>query len=274
MPLMSPSLPAVSESYVELLKAALLHDLYPDFSVLAKTTWWRKLIHAVVNRAGLELVKPTKAADREAGWDWPRLAQTMIGRKRMENIQSCATQALADGVPGDFIETGVWRGGATIFMRGLLHAHGDASRRVWVADSFEGLPSSTSEVDRRIVPGYAETSKDELAVSLEDVRANFAKYNLLDDRVVFLKGWFKDTLPTAPIDKLALARLDGDLYSSTMDAITVLYPKLSVGGFLIIDDYGGWETCRIAVNEYRQKHGITEPIQKVDWTGAYWRKER
>jgi predicted O-methyltransferase YrrM len=84
-----------------------------------------------------------------------------------------------------------------------------------------------------------------LAVSREDVERNFAKYGLLDDRVVFLQGWFKDTLPSAPIGKIALLRLDGDMYESTMDALQNLYPKLSPGGYCIIDDFFG--PCRLAV---------------------------
>ena len=87
----------------------------------------------------------------------------------------------------------------------------------------------------------------------------------------FLVGWFKDTLPRAPIEQLAVVRLDGDLYESTMDAIEVLYPKLSVGGYLIVDDMS-WEGCAKAVHEFRQQHGIREPMVPIDWTGEYWIK--
>jgi O-methyltransferase len=103
------------------------------------------------------------------------------------------------------------------------------------------------------------------------VRSNFAKYGLLDDQVVFLKGWFKDTLPVAPIGKLALIRLDGDMYGSTMDALLALYPKLSPGGYCVIDDYA-LDGCKKAVTDYRKNSGISAPIEHIDWTGAYWRK--
>ena len=116
-----------------------------------------------------------------------------------------------------------------------------------------------------------EASAVELAVSLEQVRANFAEYGLLDEKVRFLEGWFEDTLPTAPIARLAILRLDGDLYKSTMDTLQHLYPKLSAGGYVIIDDYWAIAACREAVTDYRQQQGITEPIRRMDWTGVYWR---
>lgn len=111
-----------------------------------------------------------------------------------------------------------------------------------------------------------------LSVSLEQVQDNFRKYDLLDNRCVFLKGFFRDTLATAPIEKIALLRLDGDLYESTIQALDALYPKLSIGGYLIIDDYGCIAACAQAVTDYREAHGITEPIIPVDWTGVYWQK--
>jgi O-methyltransferase len=115
---------------------------------------------------------------------------------------------------------------------------------------------------------------DQLAVSLPQVQRNFADFGLLAEQVGFLEGWFKDTLPAAPIRQLALARLDGDLYESTDDALRHLYPRLAPGGFLIVDDYGAVPACRRAVEDYRAAHGIDAPIQTIDWTGIYWRKPR
>jgi O-methyltransferase len=111
---------------------------------------------------------------------------------------------------------------------------------------------------------------DTLAISLDEVY--FSRYGLLDERVRFLKGWFKDTLPTALIERLAILRLDGDMYSSTMDVLKSLYPKLSSGGFAIIDDYGAVEGCRKAVTDFREHNKINDPILPIDWTGVYWRK--
>jgi len=211
--------------------------------------------------------------EREFGLDHPEHAETMSGFRRLANVEACVTDALRNGVPGDLIETGVWRGGTTILMRALLDADGDPTRRVWVADSFEGLPKPDAErypADK----GVDYTGYEEAAVGVDQVKANFADYGLLDDRVEFLVGWFKDTLPSAPIDRLAVMRLDGDLYESTMNALESLYPKLSVGGYCIVDDYGVLEACRRAVDDYRAAHGITEEILPVDWTCVYWQRER
>jgi O-methyltransferase len=113
-----------------------------------------------------------------------------------------------------------------------------------------------------------------LAVSVDEVKANFQRYGLLDDQVRFLVGWFRDTLPTAPIERLAIARLDGDMYESTIQALDALYPKLSVGGYLIVDDYGAIASCKQAIDDFRAAHQIDDKIHEVDWTGIYWQRRR
>jgi len=197
----------------------------------------------------------------------------MIGRQRLDNLVECLTTVLDDEIPGDFIETGVWRGGATILMRGALAAWGDEGRSVWVADSFQGLPPPDA-VAWPADEGVDLSGEETLAVPRSVVEANFARYGLLDDRVRFLEGWFADTLPTAPIGGLALLRLDGDLYQSTWEALEHLYPKLSVGGIVIVDDHGAFEPCRRAVADYREQYDITDEIVPVDWTGVWWRRTR
>jgi hypothetical protein len=95
---------------------------------------------------------------------------------------------------------------------------------------------------------------------------------LLDDRVRFLAGWFRDTLPSAPIASISVLRLDGDLYESTMETLIALYPKVSTGGYVIIDDYGALPNCRAAVSDFRDANSIVDPIAAIDWTGVYWQK--
>jgi GT2 family glycosyltransferase len=202
---------------------------------------------------------------------WYHSALTMIGPKRMDTLKRLAEQVLANNVPGDFCETGVWRGGACIFMRGILKARGITDRKVWVCDSFEGVPSP----DPEHYPSDAGNKLYDfpiLAISLEKVRANFEKMGLLDDQVVFIQGWFRDTMPTLPAERLALLRLDGDLYESTLQVLDALYPKLSPGGAIIIDDYGDLACCRQAVDDYRKSHHITEPITFTDKSEVYWIK--
>ncbi|KAB2970943.1 macrocin O-methyltransferase [Streptomyces sp. SS1-1] len=199
-------------------------------------------------------------------------AHTMVSPESLDNVQYCVETALADGVPGDLIETGVWRGGICVLMRAILKAHGVKDRRVWVADSFEGVPEAgdgSHPLDQEMALHNLNTV---LSVPADAVRAVFASYGLLDDQVEFLEGWFNETLPAAPIESLAVLRLDGDLYVSTMDSLSALYPKLSPGGFVIIDDYN-MAPCRAAVHEYRDAHGIKEEIMAADSVGVWWRKE-
>ena len=243
--------------YINLLKKQLIGMIYEDAPAID------------VMVAGHKTRQYIKKY-REYGRDVPSKAHSMIGLHRMNNIQACMAQIVADGVPGDLIETGVWRGGSTIFMRGILAAYGITDRTVWVADSFQGLP--VPDVERYPVDAFWEPQASFLHVSEEVVRANFARYELLDDQVRFLVGWFKDTLPTAPIEQLALLRLDGDLYGSTWDALNALYPKLAPGGYIIIDDYN-FVTCKNAVHDYRDQHGIEEPIQPIDGMATFWRRD-
>ncbi len=261
--------------YIELLRKALTMTLWDaqdgSQSMPAGGGLKTKAKQLIRNLVGDEpAAAPDPMASRLEGRDWPRLAHTMIGVKRMQNLQFCVEDVIRRGVPGDLIETGVWRGGACIFMRGILKAYQVTDRTVWVADSFAGLPPPDEkyEADR----GDTHHKLEALAVSMEQVKANFDHYGLLDGQVQFLKGWFKDTLPQAPIRQLAVARLDGDMYESTMDALRALYGRLSPGGYLIVDDYGVVPGCRQAVEDYRREHGITAPIEQIDQWGVYWRK--
>ncbi len=209
---------------------------------------------------------PTK---RLLGQDWPSLSFSMIGSVRMRNLRYACETVLLDGIQGDFIETGVWRGGACILMRGILEAYGDDIRRVFVADSFAGLPSPDTE-NFPADAGDQHHTYSQLQVSRAEVENNFRRFGLLDERVFVLEGWFKDTLPSAPIDQLAVLRLDGDMYESTIEALEALYHKVSYGGFVIVDDYV-LTPCAKAVNDFRERYGVTSPILPIDGTGTYWR---
>jgi hypothetical protein len=205
-------------------------------------------------------------------------AVSMITLARFDNIKNCIETILQDGIPGDFIEAGVWRGGATIFMRAALKAFGVTDRLVWAADSFEGLPAPDPamfplEAKAQAGPVIQKMYRN-FAASLDEVKRNFTAYGLLDDQVKFLKGWFKETLPTAPIDTLSLIRLDGDFYESTRDVLINLYDRLSTGGYVIIDDYGedSWTYCRKAVDEFRSERQIQDTLITVDSKCSYWRR--
>jgi len=211
-------------------------------------------------------------ARRREGRDWPVRAHTMIGLQRLNNIQTCYEAVRRDEVLGDLIETGVWRGGASIFMRALLAAYDDVDRHVWVADSFRGLPQPDA-IRYPADVGDRHHTAGALAVGRAEVAQNFAAYGLLDNRVHFVEGWFRDTLSTIAAQRFSIVRLDGDMYESTMQALSELYPRLSPGGFLIVDDFGAVPGCATAVTDYRAQHGITERIEPIDWAGVFWRRE-
>ena len=271
-----------ADRYLELLKQCVLEEPYLDNEV--RLIYLRRCLEGqeTFDRAVLldiERHRPEMYQDylalrsdgRDVG-DWPDnigFYHTMIGRQRLDNVHRCLDAIMADGIAGDLIECGVWRGGTVVFMRGYLAVHDLPDRNVWVADSFAGLPkpSATDEgldISRDVVPM--------LAIDRAKVEALFRCYNLLDERVRFLQGWFADTLPSAPFTQLALLRLDGDLYSSTRDALMACYDRVTPGGFLIVDDYGAIPQCARAVDDFRAERHLTEPLRTIDWTGVYWRK--
>jgi O-methyltransferase len=287
----------LSKSYLDLLKRSLLNELYVENEARIILT-----LNSMINRipikpahlaavAGDADLMRVLLATKEAGttfhmkqqmpdgsWatrtdirNFTELSHTMIGRKRLDNLHACIETVLDDGVPGDMIETGIWRGGACIFMCGVLRAYGVADRVVWAADSFDGVPPPTLPEDAGL--DLSKSLLPVLAVPLEEVQALFRRYGLLDDRVKFLKGWFKDTLEGAPIERLAVLRLDGDLYESTMDALNPLYDKVSPGGFVIVDDYYSCPPCGRAINEFRFARAIVTPMQRIDAQAVFWRKE-
>jgi O-methyltransferase len=243
----------VRSRYLDLMQGCLTGTIYEDMplSVLGQEHYDAEL--------------------REYGWDWPSKAHTMIGVKRLANVRFLAETVISNRIDGDFMETGVWRGGACIMMRAVMAAYAVENRRVWLADSFEGLPPPSPDL-YPVDAGEKFHEYKELSVSIEKVRENFQKYNLLDDQVFFLKGWFKDTLPHAPIEKLALLRLDGDLYESTIIPLEALYERVSHGGYVIVDDYHVVDGCRQAVHDFWSRRGISPEMVEIDGVGIYWQK--
>lgn len=286
----------LSRLYLELLKSSLVNELYIDnearlIGVLISllnalplrfddlTTYGRdqgligKLREFKERGSLIQLIRKRPDGSTEYANEmrnYTELSHTMIGRMRLDNLQYCIETALDDGVGGDLAETGIWRGGACVLMRGVLAAYGVTDRIVWGADSFEGVPASTHPQDAGL--DLSAATFPVLAVSVEEVEELFRRYGLLDERVRFLKGLFKDTLADAPIESLAVLRLDGDLYESTMDALVPLYDRVSPGGFVIVDDYYSCAPCGRAVDEFRSSRAIASPLEQIDAQSVYWRK--
>jgi len=204
---------------------------------------------------------------RWAGIDWPLHGVSMVGMPRLTDLQSCIETVTRDDVPGDLIEAGAWRGGASILMRATLDSLGCTDRTVMVADSFQGFP----ELDAAESDGVDYTYEF-FSVPLDEVKGNFARFGY-ERGVEFVAGFFEHTLPRLTNRTWALVRLDGDSYSATQVGLRSLYPSLSPGGYIVIDDYSVVEGCRRAVDEFRSEHGITEPIEEVDWMCVRWRRE-
>jgi O-methyltransferase len=279
---MIPDLPAL---YVETVKrsvAGLTHEsafeLRPATFEPGPSRRLNSALAWVVGAAGrlsgqdLALVRRIAENDRRDGGPWPLVGETMIGARRLDHLQTCVESVLADDVDGDLIEAGVWRGGAAILIRAILAAQRVSDRSVWVADSFAGVPAP--DPDRHPADaGYRLHRYGELAVGLDRVRANFERYGLLDAQVRFVPGRFRDTLPGLRGHRWALIRLDGDLAEATSDSLENLYSSLSPGGYVIVDDYGAVRACRRAVDDFRSRHGVREPIEAIDASAVAWRRD-
>jgi O-methyltransferase len=261
--------------YLDLLKRCLTGYLFPESSNQEvhpdrSLSLTNRRLFRFLNKRGYKIFRtaPFDPMARELGKDWPSIGYSMVGLKRLDNLQFCVESVLREGVPGDLLEAGVWRGGSCIFMRAVLKLHGITDRTVWAADSFQGLPAPSLEADR----DYDLSEVPILAVPQKEVEAAFERFGLLDSQVKFLKGWFKDTLADAPVSRLSVLRLDGDYYESTMDILNALYHKLSAGGFVIVDDYHVLPPCKQAVHDFRMRAGVVDPIQEIDGTGVFWKK--
>jgi O-methyltransferase len=240
--------------YLDLLTKILVNSIYEDPPV---DPWNDKTYHEEI---------------RAVGKDWPRSAHTMVGLARLTNLRELVQRTLDEGIPGDYVETGVWRGGCCIMIKGVLAANCDKDRKVFAADSFAGLP--LPRPDEFVADaGDDHHTFPELSVPIEEVKNNFAKYGLLDERTIFVEGYFDKTLPTLRKQTFALIRLDGDMYSSTITALENLYDRVSPGGYIIIDDYGAVAGCRKAVDDYRERNKIKAPLSMIDWTGVWWRRD-
>jgi O-methyltransferase len=272
----------VGDLYLDLLKKALTRfGFSSDYRAVEPPLGSvKRMLYTPVRRwlaaRRFELVRvvPFDPERRAQGVDWPYEAETMIGLVRLDHLQQCIIDVVRNRVPGDLLEAGVWRGGVPIFMRAVLKVYGDNERTVWAADSFEGYPKPNAQ---RCAADQGSTywTATRAAVSLEEVRSNIARYGLLDDRMRFVKGWFRETLPTAPIERLAVLRLDGVMYESIWDSLRYLYPKVSVGGYVIIDDYASDNPqCVKAVDDYRVAHSITEELQRINVGSVFWQRRK
>jgi O-methyltransferase len=251
------------ENEMRLARAARTPEILRD-SIYVRDIRYRES----ETRARLERAKKTG----EMLDGWPMIhAHSFIGFHGLDHIERLSEILFADGIAGDFVDAGTWRGGSAIFMRALHRAFGEEVRNLWVADCFEGVPPPESGPDVAANLDLTAERFPFMLASQREVTDNFSAFDLLDDGVRFLPGLFADTLPEAPVAQIALLRMDGDLYTSTLDVLHALYDRVVPGGYVIVDDYA-LAPCRQAIDEFRAERGITDPVERINWTIVHWRK--
>lgn len=269
----------IKTKYIELLKRSLIDygniDCEETYHLKSLPSTWKTKILTPLDKLlrlrnfGIFKLKIIDKNKRLNGYDWPSKAKTMVGLNRLNNVEYCVNSILKNNILGDFVETGVWRGGVIILISAILEEKEINDRFIWAFDSFEGLPKPNSK-EYPIDKGNKLYKINLLSASLDEVQNNYKEYNISTERVIFKKGWFKDTLPNNDINKISLLRLDGDLYESTILSLTHLYPKVVKDGYIIIDDYNAFHFCKKAVDDYRRIMKITDPIIKIDKEAIYW----
>lgn len=198
------------------------------------------------------------------GLDWN--GYTMIGLRRLDNLELLINQIHKDNISGAIVECGVWRGGAMIFAHSVLRELGDIIRNIYVCDIFDGtFPKPQYECDE-----WTEKHDFQpLSVSLEEVLENFLRFDSLTIRTKFLKGWFADMLKTI-VEPVAILRIDGDTYQSTMDSLA-LEPQIPSGGYIIMDDWA-IESSRKAFLDYFKGQITEKDVIPIDSLSVYWKK--
>ena len=209
---------------------------------------------------------------------------TMTSVTRSKMLWNLCKKVLKEDIPGDFVECGVWKGGSAGIM-GLVLKQSDHNkvRKLHLFDSFEGLPqpSSADGADAAAYSGGVSSgelvSVNECVVGLEEVQNFILKVlKLSENRVVFHKGWFQDTIPALgkKPDNIAFLRLDGDWFESTKVCLDYLYDRIPIGGIILLDDYFCWEGCKKATDDFRASRGINDEIVRVDRESVYWIKRK
>jgi hypothetical protein len=269
-----PPLPPFAAKYLELIELSLTGSLLPEAARGECHPERRPQSPPPRGKAGTCYAVnqgPFVAHRRLVGRDWPTHGVTMVGHARLHNLRHCLQRAIAENVSGDFVELGVWRGGASIYARAVLEVYEQRERSVRLFDAFGRIP------------GYGAASEF-LAVTLPEVRDNFAAYGL-HDGVEFNAGLFNETLPRFyhkhkgdRFARIAVLRIDGNFYESYQDALYYLWEFVPVGGFVIFDDYteGGKGAPWLGQfwDEFKRAHGLREKLLTVDWTSSFFQKEK
>jgi len=196
---------------------------------------------------------------------------TLTSCERMVSLTRAVAYLVDHNIPGDLVECGVWKGGSVMLMARTLLRHNDGRRDIHLFDTFEGMTEPTSHdvsYDGEVASAtYARVNERLIAVGLEDVKRNVLGVGYDPARIHFVKGRVEETIPRYAPPRIALLRLDTDWYESTKHELVHLFPRVSPGGVVIIDDYGHWSGAQRAVDEYIRDHRIPILLTRIDYTG-------
>lgn len=200
---------------------------------------------------------------------------TMTSAERISSLVQGVEYVVRNRIPGDMVECGVWRGGSMMAVARTLIRLRSTDRQLFLFDTFEGMPPAT-DVDRDpsgklasdlMAASDQQTSTIWARAQLEEVTRNVHSIGYPAGNIHFVRGKVEDTIPGNAPDKIALLRLDTDWYESTRHELIHLFPRLAVGGVLIIDDYGHWAGARKAVDEYIEERQLQILLCRIDDTG-------
>jgi O-methyltransferase len=243
----------------------------------------KKILQKIAKKMGYTLTKSAKNnypdIKEKEFWNIYAMCKpyTMTSIERMYALYSSTDYVLKNNIEGDFVECGVWRGGSAMLLAMMLNNRNITNRKIHLFDTFEGMTAPSSfdfsfsgeNATELLSKNTDESGKPAWCLAdINDVKNNMQKTGFPSDNLVYVKGKVEDTLPlNKPTAPIALLRLDTDWYESTKHELNVLYPILTHNGILIIDDYGHWEGCRKAVDEYISENKVSILLNRIDYTG-------
>lgn len=201
---------------------------------------------------------------------------TMTSPERIFALINAVVYVCDNNIAGDFVECGVWKGGSSAAIANTLMHLNVTDRRLWMYDTFEGMSQPTqSDIDFQGHTADQLLQQQDIAESasvwcrspIDEVKSTMEATGYPMSHIKFVQGRVEETLLQHSPSNVSLLRLDTDWYESTKCELEVLFPRLSAGGTLIIDDYGHWQGCRKAVDEYFAANNIAMLLNRIDYTG-------
>ena len=201
---------------------------------------------------------------------------TMTSTERLYSTYKSVEYTVKNNIPGDYVECGVWKGGNSMMIVLTLLKNNCTDKKIFLYDTYEGMskPSINDEdnSNKNILSRYEKNENDKSGSNwnrseIEEAKVNLYSTGYPKKNLIFVKGKVEDTIPKTVPQKIAFLRLDTDFYESTKHELKHLYPILENKGVLIIDDYGHFQGCRKAVDEYFEENNINILLNRIDYTG-------